>query len=162
MEEKKVSAIIKVSDMNIDTNEDDIIVQTTVEKAGSFQFPELTDKLKQARAEYISTTKSLTTVADELDINEEILKKYCSQGKWNIIKRNPEIKEFMLDVVDEIYGAIDVYEYGKHIALMCMKQSEFQNPKDLTALIGVFKTCHDEINKMRVITSKNQSGEVIE
>lgn len=158
MEEKKVSAIIKLSDVQNDTDEnedEELIVRTTVERAGSFHFPELSDKIKEARAEYISSTKSLKSVAEEFDINENILKKHCSQGKWNIIKRNPEIKEYMLNMVDEIYSAIDVYEFGKHIALTCMKQSEFQNPKDLNTLIGVFKICHDEISKMRVINSGN-------
>lgn len=156
MIEEKIRSVITLDDLNGDNKEKEgLIVQTTVEKTGSSYYQELDDNMKKARAEYISTEQDLKSISKKYNIAEKKLQKLCSAGKWNILKRNPEMEEFLLDVVNEVYDAIDVFEFGKYLTLSCMKSSEYHNPKDITLLINTFKLCNDEINKLRVANINN-------
>lgn len=152
MKEDKITATISLDDLGEATSDDQLIVRTTVQKVNAFDFPEIEESIKEARAEYISTNQSLKQVAEKYGIAEKVLRKHCGAGKWNVLKKNPDIKDFMLEVVNEVYGAIDVYEYAKFVVLNCMKQGEYQNPRDIATLLGSFKLCNDEINKLRIDT----------
>ena len=85
-----------------------------------------------------------------------------SQGKWNILKRSADLQEFMIDVVNDIYGTIDVFEYIKHLSLTCLRRGEYQNPKDIAILTQTFKMANDEITKLRVANVNNSNVNVVE
>lgn len=176
MQEKKVVATISLDDINDvqqenkDTEtsptkkkENNLVIETAVVvNDESDEYLDVDEKIRQARAEYITSDISLKDVATKYDISERKLRKHMSQGKWNILKRSADLQEFMIDVVNDIYGTIDVFEYIKHLSLTCLRRGEYQNPKDIAILTQTFKMANDEITKLRVANVNNSNVNVVE
>lgn len=177
MQEKKVVATISLDDVVEEKEskeketqssptkkkENNLVIETAVVVGNEEpEYLDVDEKIRQARAEYITTDISLKDVATKYDISERKLKKHMSQGKWNILKRSADLQEFMIDVVNDIYGTIDVFEYIKHLSLTCLRRGEYQNPKDIAILTQTFKMANDEITKLRVANVNNQNVNVVE
>ena len=112
MQEKKVVATISLDDINDvqqenkDTEtsptkkkENNLVIETAVVvNDESDEYLDVDEKIRQARAEYITTNISLKDVATKYDISERKLRKHMSQGKWNILKRSADLQELKIDV----------------------------------------------------------------
>lgn len=121
---------IKIQKHLLLKKENNLVIETAVVvNDDSDEYLDVDEKIRQARAEYITSDISLKDVATKYDISERKLRKHMSQGKWNILKRSADLQEFMIDVVNDIYGTIDVFEYIKHLSLTCLRRGNIKIQK---------------------------------
>lgn len=154
MNEKMITKEVTVI---LDDNNDIIVPEETVgskiSKAnkGKKKTKAESEKIALARSLYITTDLSIPAVAKQVGIEEGTLYKYSAEGKWSLLKVNPEQSEWGLQVVDTIYEAIDFYEKAKELLGKMLESKEFFNPKDIKLVIEGYRIAEDRTMALRLI-----------
>lgn len=117
------------------------------------------DKTNIARRMYITTDKSIATIANELGLSKFALQKKAQKEKWTLLKQNPDTIAWSDEAIEEIYNSVNFYDDAKAILHDMLFQGEFQNPSDLKKIVEAFKMSDEKTTQYRSIIKIQENRE---
>lgn len=145
-------------------DDDEIIIDKTENEENIDVLPPMKlnledDKTNIARRMYITTNKSIATIANELGLSKFALQKKAQKEKWTLLKQNPDMIAWSDEAIEEIYNSVNFYDDAKSILHDMLFQGEFQNPSDLKKIVEAFKMSDEKTTQYRSIIKIQENRE---
>lgn len=156
MPEVTINQDFVLSDFDIDKDIDD---ETEEDSKVEVILNQRDEKIKVARRIYITTNKSIATIADELNLSKYSLQKIAQKEKWTLLKQNPDVTAWSNEAIEELYTSINFYDEAKARLFEMLYMEQWQNPTDLKKIVETFKMSDEKTTQIRSVVKMQESVE---
>lgn len=111
------------------------------------------DNIDKARMMYLTTDKSITEVARELDMSPSTLYKWCSKENWVMFKTSSNKVEVSGVVFEEICSSIGFYNKVKKAIDNLIEQTE--DIHELKKCVETYKMAEERIKELMLFEEED-------